>query len=273
VSDFLIENNGIKLAGSVAGEGDAIILLHGLTATRRYVVMGSRLLERSGFKVVTYDARGHGESAPALEPRQYQYSDLAGDLSVVMNHLGLEKAIIAGASMGAHTAVRFALDSPERVSGLVLITPAFVPEITNDLAVFKRWDKLAQGLEEGGVQGFLAAYGEPQVRPEWRDTVKKVIEQRMSRHSYPLAVADALRVVPRSRPFEGEEVAKELTVPVTIVGSRDTSDPEHPLAVAERYSSEFFLGAKLICEAEGESPIAWQGRQLSQVILELARQA
>ena len=38
------------------------MLAHGLTATRRYVIHGSRLLERSGFDVVSYDARGHGES-------------------------------------------------------------------------------------------------------------------------------------------------------------------------------------------------------------------
>ena len=43
------------------------MLLHGLTATRRYVVMGSRLLERSGHRVIAYDARGHGRSAPAPE--------------------------------------------------------------------------------------------------------------------------------------------------------------------------------------------------------------
>ena len=41
------------------------MLLHGLTATRRYVVMGSRALERSGHGVIAFDARGHGESGPA----------------------------------------------------------------------------------------------------------------------------------------------------------------------------------------------------------------
>ena len=53
------------LAGEEAGEGVPVVLLHGLTATRRYVVMGSRNLERGGHRVVMYDARGHGRSAPA----------------------------------------------------------------------------------------------------------------------------------------------------------------------------------------------------------------
>ncbi|MBV9309349.1 MAG: alpha/beta fold hydrolase, partial [Solirubrobacterales bacterium] len=59
------ERDGVSLAGEEQGEGAPVILLHGLTATRRYVVMGSRALERSGFRVIAYDARGHGRSAPA----------------------------------------------------------------------------------------------------------------------------------------------------------------------------------------------------------------
>ena len=52
------------LSGEEAGEGVPVVLLHGLTATRRYVVMGSKNLERGGHRVVMYDARGHGRSEP-----------------------------------------------------------------------------------------------------------------------------------------------------------------------------------------------------------------
>jgi len=45
-----------------------VVLLHGLTAPRRYAVMGSRTLERSGHRVIAFDARGHGQSAPATTP-------------------------------------------------------------------------------------------------------------------------------------------------------------------------------------------------------------
>ena len=57
-----------------------MVLLHGLTATRRYVVMGSSALQRAGHRVVAYDARGHGESDPAPTPDAYAYEDLASDL-------------------------------------------------------------------------------------------------------------------------------------------------------------------------------------------------
>ena len=98
------------------------MLLHGLTATHRYVVMGSKALQRAGHDVLAYDARGHGASDPAPSPEAYTYADLAGDLLAVMDEAGLERAVLAGASMGAHTAVRMALDHPERVAGLRIST-------------------------------------------------------------------------------------------------------------------------------------------------------
>src|SRR6202020_58485 len=76
---FSVESGGVSVAGERAGEGIPIVLLHGLTATRRYVVMGSRALERSGHLVVAYDARGHGASSPAPEPGAYSYALLADD--------------------------------------------------------------------------------------------------------------------------------------------------------------------------------------------------
>ena len=53
------------LAGEEVGEGPPIVLLHGLTATRRYVVHGSLALRAPGYRQISYDARGHGESDPA----------------------------------------------------------------------------------------------------------------------------------------------------------------------------------------------------------------
>ena len=120
----------MTLAGEEAGEGTPVVLLHGLTATRRYVVMGSRALERSGHRVVTYDARAHGASTGAEDPDAYDYDDLVEDLRAVMDDRGIDRAVLVGASMGAHTAVRMALDHPERVAGLVIATPAFDPRRT-----------------------------------------------------------------------------------------------------------------------------------------------
>ncbi len=147
------------------GEGIPVVLLHGLTATHRYVVMGSRALERSAHRVIAYDARGHGASAPAADPEAYRYEDLADDLLRVLDERGIDRAVLAGASMGGHTALRVALERPERVAGLVVITPAYEPGTHLDADSLARWDALSAGLREGGVEGFVAAYGEPDGGP------------------------------------------------------------------------------------------------------------
>ncbi len=248
------------LAGEEAGEGIPVVLLHGLTATRRYVVMGSKNLERGGHRVVMYDARGHGRSDPAPS---YGYEELSGDLLAVLDDRGIDRAVLAGASMGGHTALRFALEHPERAAALVLITPAFDPDDRE--RGLERWDALAEGLRTGGVDGFLEAYGEPRVPEAFRDTVKTVLRQRLSAHEHPEALADAVEQVPRSTVFSSWDDLAALDLPVTVVASRDEADPEHAYATGERYA-EAIPGAELVSEEPGKSPLAWQGGQLSHVI-------
>jgi pimeloyl-ACP methyl ester carboxylesterase len=273
----LLLEDGVTLAGEESGAGAPIVLLHGLTATRRYVVMGSRTLERSGHRVTAYDARGHGHSTPAPEPTAYGYERLAADLAEVLDATGVERALLAGASMGAHTAVRFALEHPERVSALAIITPAFDPT-ADQTAGLPAWDALAEGLREGGVEGFVSAYDLQSVPESFRATVATVLRQRLSAHEHPQAVADAVEIVPRSRPFDEIEQLATIAVPTVVVASRDEADPGHPLAVGERYARTI-PGARLVVEDAGvsgqpiPSPIAWQGGQLSRVIAELAAAA
>jgi 3-oxoadipate enol-lactonase len=257
-----------RLAAEQAGEGTPVVLLHGLTATRRYVVMGSKNLERGGHQVIAYDARGHGQSHPADDG--YSYEALADDLRAVLDIGGIDRAVLAGASMGAHTLVRFALEHPDRAAALVVITPAYDPD--NPERDLERWDRLSNGLREGGVDGFIEAYGEPRVPEPFRDTVRTVLRQRLSAHEHPEAVADALREVPRSHAFDSWDDLGRLDLPVTVVASRDEADPEHPLATGERYA-EAIPGAELATEEPGKSPLAWQGGQLSRVIAETAARA
>jgi pimeloyl-ACP methyl ester carboxylesterase len=265
----LIPSGGVSLAAEVAGEGIPVVLLHGLTATRRYVVMGSRSLERSGHRTVAYDARGHGRSTPAPDRGAYTYEKLAGDLETVLDALQIDRAVLAGASMGAHTALAYALRAPERVGGLVVITPAYDPGEMDDPARLARWDGLARGLRQGGIEGFLEAYGSPAADPRWSDTVEKVIRQRLSLHEHPGAVADALEVVPRSRPFAHVEDLRVIDVPTVVVASGDQADPGHPQSVGEAYAATI-PGARLVTDEPGKSPVAWQGSQLSKLIAEVA---
>jgi pimeloyl-ACP methyl ester carboxylesterase len=264
--ELLARSQDVALLGEQAGNGVPVVLLHGLTATRRYVVMGSRLLERSGYRVVAYDARGHGRSGAPAERKAYTYEHLRADLQAVLDAAGFERALLAGASMGAHTALSLALRRPERVRALCLITPSFDPSAHADLS---RWDALARGLREGGIEGFVSAYGLDAVPERWRATVEKVLHQRLSQHADLGAVADALEAVPRSRPFEDMHELERVAAPTIVVASRDEADPGHPQAVAERYA-QAIPGARLVLEDEGASPIAWQGGALSRLIAELA---
>jgi pimeloyl-ACP methyl ester carboxylesterase len=261
---FHVQSGPVTLAGESAGEGPPIVLLHGLTATRRYVVMGSRVLERAGWRLIGYDARGHGDSDPAPAPADYEYADLVGDLRALLDALSIDRAVLAGHSMGAATATAFALAHPERVSALVQVGPAYDGAPRSDPADVSVWERLADGLAYGGVEGFLAAY-EPQLPERFRDTVLAVARRRLERHRHPDAVADALRVVPRSAAFEGLEALERVEAPVLVVGSRDEADPGHPLAVAQAYA-ERLPNAELVVEEPGRSPLAWQGAQLSRAI-------
>jgi pimeloyl-ACP methyl ester carboxylesterase len=258
-----------RLARDDVGEGRPVVLLHGLTASRRYVVMGSKALERSGHRVIAYDARGHGESEPG-DP--YEYGVLTADLERVLDEAGLERAVLAGASMGAHTILRLALERPERVAALAVITPAHDHESFDDPERLARWDALARGLRERGVEGFVEAYGDPGVPAAWRESVLKVIRQRLAVHRHPAAVADALEQVPRSAPFERIEDLGAIRTPTVVVASRDEADPGHPYAIGEAYA-DAIPGARLVSEQPGRSPLAWQGSQVSRVIAEVAEAA
>src|SRR3954466_6034668 len=260
---FEVERDGVPIAGETAGSGPDVVLLHGLTATRRYVVMGSKALPRAGYRVTTFDARGHGESSPAGAPEEYEYRDLVADLEAVLDHLGAEQAAIGGASMGAHTAMAFALAFPQRVAALVEITPAYDGR-PRDL---DEWDRLSDGLRRGGVDGFLEAW-EFGGDPKWRDTATTVARQRLERHRHPEAVADALHVVPRSIAFEGLEELEAVSTPTLVVPSRDDADPGHPYAIGAAYAERLPHG-KLVSEEPGHSPLAWQGARLSKAIAEV----
>jgi pimeloyl-ACP methyl ester carboxylesterase len=265
-TEFTVRAGGVTLSGEESGDGPPVLLLHGLTATRRYVVMGSKLLERSGHRVVRYDARAHGHSSPAPQADGYTYDRLGDDALAVMDDRGIERAVLAGASMGAHTLLNLALRRPDRVAGIVVITPAYSGDDAAERERLERWDRLSEGLRAGGVDGFLEAYGTPSgATPEFAKTVLTVTRQRLSQHDHLDALADALHTLPRSRPFGTLGELSVIGVPAVVVASGDDADPEHPEALGIAYA-ETIPNARLITDPPGRSPIAWQGSQLSQII-------
>jgi pimeloyl-ACP methyl ester carboxylesterase len=259
------------LRGEAVGEGPVIVLAHGLTATRRYVVHGSRVLPRRGVATVSYDARGHGESDPAAAGDGYAYDELAADLGAIVDELaGGRRCVVAGHSMGAHTLAAFALAVPDRVAGLVPIGPTFRGAAASE-ETRAYWDRLAEGLERGGVEGFVAAY-DRDLNPRWRDTLLRITRDRLALHRHPDAVARALREVPRSTPFDDLAELEFLDLPALVVASHDEADPGHPYGIAAEWA-ERMPRASLISEEPGSSPLAWQGGRLSRELAAFCKRA
>lgn len=260
------------LQGEAMGEGPPVVLCHGVTATRRYVLHGSKALPRAGYSVFTYDARGHGESDPAPVGEGYGYPHLVADLErVVDSQVGEKRFLLGGHSMGAHTAVAYALRHPERLAGLVAIGPTFSGAI--EPSSLEYWDGLAAALESEGIDGFVAYIGAKQgIDPRWRDSVLRFTRERMQAQRHPEALAEALREVPRSRPFESLEELSAIEAPALVVASNDDADPGHPYAAAAAYAEALPAG-RLISEGPEESPLAWQGGKLSRALADFYAEA
>jgi pimeloyl-ACP methyl ester carboxylesterase len=252
----------ITLKGETLGEGLPVVLLHGLSATRRNVVQGSRALVKRGYRLISYDARGHGASQPGPS---YEYADLVADLDAVLDELELEKVALVGSSMGAATAMAFTLEHPERVPALVQITPAYTGYARTGDVDGDSWERMASELERGGVEAFVEVAQPGDLPERWREIAREASRQRMERHRHPDAVAQALRQVPSSVAWKGLEPLERLDVPVLIVGSRDEADQLHPLGVAQEYERKL-PRAELVVEDKGKSPLAWQGARLSGTI-------
>lgn len=117
---FVNVETGVRLAYVERGSpgGVPVILLHGVTDSRRSFDPVLPLLPTS-MRAIALSQRGHGDSSrPA---HGYRYRDFSEDLRAFLDALEIRSAVIVGHSMGSLVAQRFAVDYPDRVSGLVLM--------------------------------------------------------------------------------------------------------------------------------------------------------
>lgn len=107
---------------TVTGGGPlTVVLTHGL-ASGEAAWAGQVPALADRYRVVTWDLRGHGRSAP--DPSPCAIADLAADLGRVLDASGSPRAVILGHSAGGVVAMRFAIDHPRRCAGLVLVGTA-----------------------------------------------------------------------------------------------------------------------------------------------------
>ena len=183
----------------------------------------------------------------------------------MLAELGIDRVALVGSSMGAATAMAFAMRHPDRAAAVVQVTPAYNGEARTGNVDDGAWDAMASGLEEGGVDAFVDVAQPGDAAEGWRQIAREAVRQRMERHEHPLEVAKALRQTPRSAAWNGLEALAGVQTPVLMVASRDEMDHLHPMAVAREYE-RLLPNAELVVEDEGKSPLAWQGARLSGVI-------
>ena len=111
--------NGVKLHYQQRGEGEDIILVHGITSciAQWYLKIFPELIKR--YRVTIYDLRGHGLSE--ITESGYDSKTMAEDLLALMDHLGIQKAHFIGHSFGGAISLHLALMHPERVGRIVLL--------------------------------------------------------------------------------------------------------------------------------------------------------
>jgi 3-oxoadipate enol-lactonase len=110
---------GLSIAyDDTGGDGPAVVLAHGFLMDR---TMFAPQVERfrPHYRVITWDSRGAGDTE--YDGRPFTYWDLAADGLVLLDHLGIDRAVIGGMSQGGFVSLRMALLAPDRVRGLILL--------------------------------------------------------------------------------------------------------------------------------------------------------
>jgi lipase len=142
----------VGLAIGRAGEGsDPLVCLHGITAQHRaFNATASHLGSSHG--LVGVDLRGRGDSD---KPESgYGLATHASDVVRVLDHLGLEDAVLLGHSMGAFVAMKTALASPDRVRALVLLDGGWPRVESSPEEMTEEEKQEAQAIAEGLAKAF-----------------------------------------------------------------------------------------------------------------------
>lgn len=131
------KHQGKNLAYEIRGEGDRrLILLPGLLMNRKmHYPLSDRLVEE-GNQVILFDPLGHGESDRPHDMWHYSMPIFGEQVIALMDHLGVEQAIVGGPSMGANIALEAAVLAPDRLRGLVLEMPVLDNAIPAIAAIF-----------------------------------------------------------------------------------------------------------------------------------------
>ncbi|MEU0986723.1 alpha/beta fold hydrolase [Streptomyces sp. NPDC005953] len=219
-----VDDDG-RLAHDIAGEGPAVVLLHGDLLD---LTMWDEEFETlaADYQVIRYDARGHGRSSSVTGDWSH-----AEDLYDLLSHLCVERARLVGLSLGARTALDFALLHPELTESLVLAAPGISGRPFRDPYVIQHTAAQLKAVNRGDsgelfVEEFLRLWVDGPCRSP--EDVEPGLRGRMQ-----AAAAANLRAHPgglctgRPREVGAAERLHEISVPVlALLGDLDSTDIE-----------------------------------------------
>ena len=219
----------INMYYEVHGQGEALILIPGLAANGRTSWLWQLPAFKKHYRVITYDPRSIGKSSRPKEP--YGFRVLADDVVGLMDHLAIKKADVLGHSMGGLVAQELAIDYPDRVLKLVLVSSSLAggPTIPTNPAVAE-----ALYYAEGTTEIDFS-------RVDTRKTMKAVIGMSFNKRLYRIAMQlasrffvkleeldgmwDQLRAISGHNTFDRLHLIKAPTL--VIAGAGDRIVPPH----------------------------------------------
>jgi 3-oxoadipate enol-lactonase len=221
---------GIELAYDDAGEGEAVVLLHGFPFSRA-LWRGQTQTLSAEWRVVAPDLRGHGETAGTQGPATME--EMARDVAALLDELEIERAVVAGLSMGGYVALEFFRLFRERVRALVLADT----RATADTEEARRdREEMARRALTEGIQVVADAMLPKLLAPATfeRETERVAFVREMIMGTRPEGAAAALRGMAVRR--DQTELLGEIEVPTLIlVGSEDAvTPPEMSEAMSRR---------------------------------------
>jgi pimeloyl-ACP methyl ester carboxylesterase len=222
------ESAGVRLFAVEEGEGPALVMFHGGMATHVAALpLVASLAPR--YRVVTPDLRASGKSRSGSS---LTFDILAADVDVLLDRLGVERAVVGGVSGGSGVAVRFALTRPGRTAALVVVKPLYAGAAhgytEQQKAAFAAMDAVASRALDEGVQV---------LRPLYAGLPSGVREKALAM----LEDFDAASVVATSRfiasgaqPFADAADLKAVHAPTLLVRGGDAI---HPPEVSDLYAA------------------------------------
>lgn len=150
-----LNRDGVKIHYEVHGEGPAILLSHGYSATCR---MWDGQIEafKNRHRVIVWDMRGHGQSDYPDDQNLYSEALTVGDMKAILDACGVDRAIIGGLSLGGYMTMAFHLAHPERCRALMLFDtgPGYKKNEARE-----EWNSMAIARAERLEKEGLAALG------------------------------------------------------------------------------------------------------------------